>query len=120
MNLREYRNQISSKRTGNSKFVRVRQVRQCKSCHKNIEKGVECLTVNKKYKGRIWVCLECLTARLEQRDKRNEALENLAKARAFKESIAFGDEGGYMAAAEWEDEALNELEDLEYYPHEDD
>lgn len=113
MNLIEYRKYLDSKHIKSVKFVKVREIRQCKNCKKSIEKGRECLTVSKKYKGRFWLCLDCVQDRLELREKHNNKVQNLANARAFKNTIAFGDEGGYMAACDWEAEAEAELDEFE-------
>ncbi len=103
---------VKKRKSRNFKFVRIRANRLCEHCGKKLSIGTECLTINPKFKERIWVCDDCIERRL-----------NLANARAFKASIAFDDEGGYMAAQEWEDEAISEFyeyEDEDYYPHEDD
>lgn len=103
MDLATLKNIVKSRNTNNMKFVKIRAPRFCEHCCKLLTAGTETLTINKKYNGRIWLCIDCVILRL-----------NIINARAFKASIAFGDEGGYMTAQEWEDEVLAEWEDIDY------
>lgn len=122
MTLNELRLKARARNTKNFKFVVVRKSHSCRYCGKIIKAGTEALTTNKKNEGRVWACLCCVEKQLQAQTKKAEAMQNLAKAQAFKASVAFGDEGAYMAAMEWESEALGELEELDEYEeeHEDD
>ena len=91
----QFKQQTEKVYTRNFKFVKIRANRLCEHCSKQLTVGTECLSINPRFKERIWSCDDCVQKRL-----------NLSNARIFKASIAFGDEGGYMAAQEWEDEAI--------------
>lgn len=97
MDLAQYKDYVKHKNTRNYKFVKIRSLRACHHCGKLLTPGTECLTINNRTNHRRWQCEDCVIAKL-----------NVVNARAFKASIAFGDEGGYMAAQEWEDEALSD------------
>lgn len=90
--------QINNSKNRNTRFVKVRQARNCKYCGSIIKSGTECVTTNKKSNGRQWICLDCITAMIKYKQTKAE-LNN----------VAFGDEGGYMALSEALDENLSEL-----------
>lgn len=55
---------LNNKKSRNVRVVKVRTAHRCEFCNDLINKGDECLTVNKYgYKGRYWVCLACLDSR---------------------------------------------------------
>ena len=66
--------------------VKIKEDRECMHCKGIIPKGSKCLTVNGKYKGRKWLCSSC-----------EEILKDLSKAKSHRDSLPFGDEGGYLA-----------------------
>ena len=65
---------------------------------KSIGVGTESLTTNKKSEGRRWVCLDCL-----------DAVLRCAEVKAKLDSVAFDDDGYYMALGEALDKDLAEL-----------
>lgn len=49
---------LGSPRT-NCKYVTLKSDRTCNGCRTKLSRGSKSLTVNKKYKGRVWYCLPC-------------------------------------------------------------
>lgn len=81
----------------NKKMVTIREDRVCINCHKTIPKGSLCLTINKKYRERVWVCSTCLKLR-----------KDILQAQACYDNVPFDDEGGAMAALEYLEECKGE------------
>lgn len=98
--LTQFKQQTEKVHTRNFKFVKIRADRYCEHCGTKLICGTTCLSINPKFKERVWICDDCVERRL-----------NLHNARLYKASIAFDDEGGYLAAQEWEDEALAAIYD---------
>ena len=110
--LESVKKNVERKGSRNLKFVRIKQDRQCDICGTVLKVGTTCSTINVKFEPRRWRCDDCIQRRI-----------TYLNTRANKNNVAFDDEGGYMAAQEWEDEAISEFyeyEDEDYYPHEDD
>ena len=94
--LASFKNQLKKQGNKNFNFVKVRAARVCSHCLQTITAGTECLTVNPKRGTRRWYCCKCVELRL-----------NIIQAKAHLDSVAFDDEGGYMAYYDW----LSECED---------
>ena len=75
----------------NVRFVKVRESRLCEHCGEGIATGVECVTVNRKYKGRRWYCLKCVDLALQ-----------ISEVKAQKDAVAFGDEGMWLALDDYQ------------------
>ena len=95
-----FKEAVNKSKNRNTKFVRVKAVRNCRYCKKEIGVGTESLTTNKKSEGRRWVCLDCL-----------DAVLRCAEVKAKLDSVAFDDDGYYMALSEALDKDLAELVD---------
>ena len=100
--LERFKKSVKKRNSKNFAFVRARSTHYCDHCMATIAPGVECLTVNLKKRPRYWHCINCVIKRL-----------NVIEAAHNLNNISFGDEGGYMAALEWYDEALEEWENAE-------
>ena len=98
--LEEFKRFLDKKGTTAFKFVKIRAVRTCAHCLKAQPIGTSCLTVNKRYSPRCWYCENCV-----------QLLLNVNEARVHRRNVAFGDEGAELAFIEWEDEALQALEE---------
>lgn len=89
---------LNSNKYRNTKIVRVKENRLCNCCDKVIPYDTECLSTNVRYKGRKWFCLRCVELKWE-----------IAKVRAEKDGLPFGDEGGWLALNDYEAELMAEL-----------
>lgn len=83
----------------NIRFVKVKQARVCKHCKGTIPEKDECLTINRQFHNREWLCKDCVSL-----------LIDIANAKSGLELVAFGDEGGALAYIDY----IAELES-EYY-----
>lgn len=82
----------------NFKYVKVRENRLCSFCGRVIFKDTRCLTVNKKYKGRKWVCTDCI-----------KAIENVDSEQALLKAVPFNDEVAYTVQSKCFEEVLGNL-----------
>lgn len=103
--MQAFREFINQNKSRNVRFVKVKSDRKCFDCGKVIPRGIKCLTVNKKYKGRVWHCMSCV----ERNVSGVSIQEQLNQVRAEKNSINFGDEGGWLALDYIESKLLEEL-----------
>lgn len=99
---------VNKNKNRNLRFVVVRENRVCKYCNKLIKKGSECITINKRYEGRQWVCSDCLGK-----------IMNYQEAKAEADLFPFDDEGGYMAHQDYLAECEAECERIGYFDFED-
>lgn len=123
-------NKINNKNTRNIKFVHIRADRQCRECNNTIKAGTLTLTINKQGQGRTWVCKSCIENKLNEAstcmqcnqtnvhinketfkgrnvrlcDRCKALLDRVKYTESYKNSLAFGDDGGDMAC----DDALIE------------
>ena len=79
-------------------YVKVRENRLCGFCCRVIFKDTKCLTINKKYKGRKWVCTDCI-----------KAIENVDSEQALLKAVPSSDEVAYMAQSKCFEEVLGTL-----------
>ena len=103
MNFTDFKNDTVRNKNKNFTFVKIRTDRFCCHCSKQIHRGTECLTINKKLTGRSWMCDDCVILHL-----------NYQNAKASLNSVAFGDEGDVMACLDFLDETLMALEEAKY------
>lgn len=96
--LESVKRNVERKGSRNLKFVRIKQDRQCDICGTVLKAGTTCLTVNVKFEPRRWRCDDCIQRRI-----------NYLNTHADKNNVTFGDEGGYMAAVDAEEEAIKAL-----------
>lgn len=99
--MKDFKSVVTKRNNPNFKFVRIRSMRTCCHCLKTMTIGTECLTINPKRGSRRWMCDTCV-----------QAILDLQRARSVLASTAFGDEGGYMANAEWVSECESYFEEL--------
>lgn len=99
MILNDYKVYVNKQNTKNFRFVKIKANRECKHCQDLIPKGVNCLTINPKDRGRSWYCDRCVSLML-----------NVQVARSALNSVAFDDEGAGWANLE----ALEEAEAMLY------
>lgn len=84
-------------RNTNQKYVVVKEDRKCKVCSGKIPKGTKCLTLNKRYQGRVWVCQDCIAS-----------MKRVQLEKYLSSIVPFDDEGWSMAQQEALDEALGD------------
>lgn len=94
--LERFKQDLKKRGNKNFTFVKIRSARICSHCLQTQSAGTECLTINPKKSSRRWYCCNCV-----------QLVLNIEQARVALNSVAFGDEGGYMAFDEW----LSECED---------
>ena len=104
MNFTDFKKITVGNKNKNFTFVKIKSDRCCCHCGKTIQRGTECLTINKKLESRKWMCDDCVILHL-----------NVSNARSMLNSITFGDEGGAMACMEFLGEAKEALEEARYY-----
>lgn len=80
------------------KEVKIRTNRVCAYCEGTLPKGSLCYTYSKKYKGREWVCCECV-----------RQWRNLISVKADRNLIPFDDEGMAYAVEDYVDEVEGEF-----------
>ena len=98
---------VNKGKNRNLRVVEVRANRVCKYCCNTIKKGTECVTINKRYEGRQWVCSDCLAK-----------ITNYHEAKAEANLFPFDDEGGYMAHQDYLAECEAECEKIGYFDFE--
>ena len=99
--IEKFKAELKKKGNKNFTFVKIRTPHTCANCLKTLPTGIECLTVNPKMGSRRWICSYCV-----------QALLDLYVARSALASVAFGDEGGYMACFDWVSECENYFSDM--------
>ena len=101
-------NKINSNKNRNTRFVKVKDTRICRSCGQPILKGSKCLTTNKQGVGRQWQCMKCTLSQLNKTNNRMtcETLRQIHQIQFEMQSLPFGDEGGYMALQDCLDEKI--------------
>lgn len=96
----DFKSTLNRYNNRNFKFVKVKSDRHCRYCGERIPAGQECLTINKRYKGRSWECTTCVSLKLQVMD-----------AKALCNAVPFDDEGADMACSEYLDEVISRLEE---------
>lgn len=76
----------NNKDNKNSKYVHTKSLHFCKYCNGIIPQGSYVHTVNPKRGNRFWICKEC-----------NDNLHEIITLSARRNSVSFGDEGGWLA-----------------------
>lgn len=106
---------VNSNKNRNTRFVSVNETRVCKCCGKIIQKGVECLTINKKGIGRQWQCMKCTKDELSSSkigiNYTCEVYRSIIETKIELGNVSFGDEGGYMALSDCLDENISRCVD---------
>lgn len=97
-------NKVNSNKNRNTRFVKVKDTRICKSCGQLIPKGSKCLTTNKQGVGRQWQCMKCTMQQLNKVSC--ETLRKIHQIQFEMQTLPFGDEGGYMALQDCLDEQI--------------
>ena len=92
-------NKINSNKNRNTRFVKVKDTRICRSCGQIIPKGSKCLTTNKQGVGRQWQCMKCTMLQLNKINNSMtcETLRQIRQIQCEIQTLPFDDEGGYMA-----------------------
>lgn len=118
MNIRAYEKKVNSNKNRNTRFVKIRQDRQCYCCKKVLKSNTKCLTTNTKGKGRHWYCMRCVKGILEYKARNQDGINrNCQWLRAIMnvlidlDNLPYYDEGGaeadYDALAEYEEKCLD-------------
>lgn len=79
------------------KKVKIRQDRVCYHCGGTMVNGTECFTFSSRYKGRHWLCNECV-----------QCLMEINSAHSMLCSVQYDDEGMAHSAIDCLDEAYGE------------
>lgn len=91
---------VNSNKNRNTRFVKVKETRVCKSCGQPILKGSKCLTTNKHRVGRQWQCMNCTRNLMNSKADINyncDNYKNIKQTEAKLKCVAFGDDGAYLA-----------------------
>lgn len=74
----------------NNCYVKTKGIHFCKYCNSIIANGSRVKTINPKHGNRFWVCKEC-----------DSELQEIIRAVSERNSLAFGDDGGYLAISDY-------------------
>ena len=112
----QFKTTVNSNNNKNTRFVKIRKDRICKSCGKLLKCGTNCLTTNKKNEGRQWYCNSCVKNILSrtQNDGINKGCQiyrNILSTKIELDNVAFDDEGAALAYMEALDECETECLD---------
>lgn len=99
--MKQYEKSINSKGSRNKRFVIIKENRVCHNCGNTINKGTKCLTLNPKMQARYWVCLNCVNKQLNLNKQEQDLLKRYRQTLAEMNTLAFDDEGGYMALQDY-------------------
>ena len=94
MKVEELKEKVNKNKNKNTRFVKIKEDRNCKMCGKSLKKGTICLTTNKKGKGRSWYCDNCVMQLLSEKDLPNACCiyHKIMSVKAEMNNVAFGDE----------------------------
>lgn len=106
---------VNSNKNRNTRFVKIRANRECKSCGKLIPQGTQALTTNKYRQGRQWFCLKCIFNKIQSNKKQPvyincSTYKNIIGTLSYMHNLAFDDEGGYCACQDAIGEYAEECE----------
>lgn len=100
---------VNSNKNRNTRFVKVKETRICKSCGQPILKGSKCLTTNKHGVGRQWQCMNCIRNLMNNKVGINYNCDNykaVKQTEAKLNCVAFGDDGAYLALKDYLEEQV--------------
>ena len=111
MNINRLEKKLNANTNRNTRLVKIKAPHKCAKCGSTINKSNKCLTINKKYQGRQWICMKCVRARYCTTSISCPTLDRIRYSISLLSSTAFGDEGAYMVYSEALDEEISQCLD---------
>ena len=115
MNIKQLEKNLNANVNRNNRFVKVRAPRKCAKCGSIINKSNKCLTINRQYQGRSWLCMNCVRAKYSTHynitPNSCQTLSKIRQSIILLNETAFDDEGAYMAYSEALDEEISQCLD---------